>query len=667
MSRTTATLILAALVAGVATWRIAVLPDSPQSLIYSDEFHYAQQARDIAGGSFPRYNRAFAPKMPPAYAATLAPIRRLAGRDRFWWWSRVWNALLYASIAIPAYRLARVGASRGAALVASGVALATPAIVYVPVLMAENLFVPLSLWLGVLVVRSAARPTRPRLLATGAILGVVVLTKTLAAALAPAVVLAILGRRLLTWRGLADAAWVALSTACVVGAWRARTALFGPSASGPELFAYSQEIARAGSVPLARYAHWIAVHLAAPAVALTPPLAALAVGGALAGLGDARPARRALGRWTLGAIAGLVAVTGFFLANIEWMKPVAHTRYLVPLWPLLAVGAVVAVSRCRPRRIAPHAIGAAIVAATVWLAPLEAFPPQVGLFDSPAASHDAPALGADLRADWVRWLGIGLAALAPLGAFAPRALGWPLVGAAVALLVWRAHALDARVLASERALRESILPIVEWLRPHVRDTDALLHDRHRGTVGTAVCQRLEKDLWRVQPDLQWFPPLSFDAASNRFERPRPTPGGRVLFLSGLPWVRHDRALATRGDLRLYDVTDGLATLVPPGVARHGIDAEGRFGARAVITVALPRPGPVSVGLDLVHADPDATEPVRVRIRAGASGATTTLVVEPGRPASWAERVVINGPALRLRLWGPAGPRVRVRGFYATPE
>lgn len=100
------------------------------------------------------------------------------------------NAVIVSLTAIPAYLLARKLVGSGLALVAAGLSVLVPSLLYAGTLMTENAFYPLFVLVCLLLVSALERPTVTRQLVVLALIGVAYLTRAQAVSLVAAIVVA---------------------------------------------------------------------------------------------------------------------------------------------------------------------------------------------------------------------------------------------------------------------------------------------------------------------------------------------------------------------------------------------------------------------------------------------------------------------------------------------
>jgi glycosyltransferase involved in cell wall biosynthesis len=280
-------------------------------------------------------------------------------------WARVVNAFLMCSAVFPAYLLARRVVRPPTALVAAGLAVAVPPMVYVGTLMTENAFYPLFLWLALALVVALERPTARNQLLVLALCVALYLTRAQAAALVAAVLTAPLAlawiergrpRRLSPWKltyGLVVGA-VLLVVVYELARGRSVTSVFGGySVVGHTSYRFWPVL------------EWVVLHLAGLALALwVIPFAATIVVLASARHLD-RPLRvfaamtASLGVW-------LVLEVGVFASRFSER---IEERNLFYLAPLMLIALLAWIERGQPRPPRATVFGALVAVALVGAIP----------------------------------------------------------------------------------------------------------------------------------------------------------------------------------------------------------------------------------------------------------------------------------------------------------
>ncbi len=481
LGRRAATAILLGLYAALLAVHAATLPSDPQSTLFFDEYHYWQSARDIADGQWPRYNGYWAPVFPPLYGATLAPLVATLDHADVFWWARILNALLLGTTLVPLYRLARPFAGRACSIGVAAFGAVGAHYVYAQQLLSENLLIPLVAWAIYRVVRVAVRPTIPRAVTAGLLVGAAILTKTLAIALVPGALLAIVttsGRR-----GIPAAlAWtVGAALPVALYATRAAWAPGEADALTPPA-AYLEDLRRAGVRPLAEYGRWLRTSVALLVFGPGTPLLLFGVAAIVGGLRrGAHRTERAFAVVLAGALAGVLAEMTVFATQMSaldgnrWPYRWAMERYACALWPLLAIG-FVAPSARRHRSLA---IGAIVMIVLVAWAPRVFVNEHVaGLFVMNFPNtYQGPTLAG--------WLGSPLAArltlLWPLLLLVPlwRQRRWPIAVAAGATIAWAIHG-EVRAVADVQRVQagyaDTVHATTAGFDAHVRHGDVVIVD-----------------------------------------------------------------------------------------------------------------------------------------------------------------------------------------------
>ena len=135
------------------------------------------------------------------YPILIAPAFRLfSSVPQAYTAAKAIDSVLMSLAAVPAYLLARRVVRPSLALVAAGLTVAVPSLVYTGTLMTENVFYPLFLTCALLLVLVLERPTRLRIFALLALSFVAFLTRAQAVALVPAILTAPLLLPRARWR-----------------------------------------------------------------------------------------------------------------------------------------------------------------------------------------------------------------------------------------------------------------------------------------------------------------------------------------------------------------------------------------------------------------------------------------------------------------------------------
>ena len=140
----------------------------PVMWVFYDEYAYDEMAREIAAGTTPRLNQCAPCRYPPLYALVLALPAGAAGDQRFLP-ARLLNVVLYSLTVFAVYAIARRFVGPGPSLVAAAGSVLGPALVVPPLLLSENLCIPLVSFHALSVIRSFERPTYSRMAVAGAL------------------------------------------------------------------------------------------------------------------------------------------------------------------------------------------------------------------------------------------------------------------------------------------------------------------------------------------------------------------------------------------------------------------------------------------------------------------------------------------------------------------
>ena len=184
--------VLGATVAIAAIVHAALALRSLAPWIVPDELIYSEIAKSLADGGLPKVRGDVTFEWGLGYPGLLAPIWAVVDDvERAYAVAKIWNALILASTAIPAYFLARRFTSEGYALVAAALTVSIPPLLYAGTLMTEVALYPafvLAVWA---ITRAVEAPSsRTQLGALGAI-GLACIVKSLSSVLIAALVAAI--------------------------------------------------------------------------------------------------------------------------------------------------------------------------------------------------------------------------------------------------------------------------------------------------------------------------------------------------------------------------------------------------------------------------------------------------------------------------------------------
>lgn len=193
---------------------------------WGDSFLYLSRARNLARLGIPVADNLCAPDYPPLYSILLAPAYLLGSSpEASYSIALVINAVISSSLLFPCFLLHRhfTGRSEPSLLVAALVGGMSVSIGYGFSVMSENLFLPLFAWLCWLAIRYPGLRYSVSAL-TGAVAGLLILTKALAWALIPGLVILACGSLLEAapvWRRRAALCGLFLAAGCAlpVVAW----------------------------------------------------------------------------------------------------------------------------------------------------------------------------------------------------------------------------------------------------------------------------------------------------------------------------------------------------------------------------------------------------------------------------------------------------------------
>ncbi len=529
LGRGAATLCLAVGAAIAISAFLWTLPDDPYSYVFNDELLYTQQARDIAAGVAPRFNAVAAAKYPPLYSAAIAPAYAL-GADDAGWWARVINVLLAVSTIIPIYRLARLRLRRGASVAVALLSVLQPFQVYAPLLMSENLFVPLFAWLVLALVRWAERPEPRRAIAAGVVLGVCVLTKSVAILFLIAIAVAAVW----SWRsvrlGVKRTAVVAASCGAVLVAWRTHATWWPGTVPMPKVLSYVDEFTVHGLRPVAEYLFWVRATFGAVPMAMGAGAVAVAIAVIARMMRASQPSERFFATFLALATLGITLFAALWSTQVSFYTRTVHARYLVMFWPVMLVCFAFAFGRGRCSRAGLVGGAVAVLVAIVAL-PADVFQWPYGIAN--LANFPSSEL---LRAGTEHALAMRFAIGAPLVLVLGVALGSTLVqriAASLLVLVTASYLVVQCVSAVGRTYElmaiqaEFMGPSLDWLARRVPDEDEVVffedakslayHWSQRRGCGYAIAA---PDNPRVWDSSIWLFPMYRRWLPRGDERPR---------------------------------------------------------------------------------------------------------------------------------------------------
>jgi hypothetical protein len=400
--------------------------------IFADELLYSKLAQGIAAGE------GFVVRDEPVYfpaplaAIVQAPVWLLGDAASAYALAKVWNAVVMASAAFPAYWLARQLVRHSYALLAAAAAVAAPALVYHSYLLSEALAYPVFLLALATMTRALARPSPRWEAAVVAVSVLAVLTRSQFAVLPLAYLLAVpLVPRLSGERVRPALRRHARSAGALLGLAGLAFAL-GLRSGGSTLGVYAGALQL--NVPLLEVIRWSLL------TAVLLPFAAgwLVFPGAVLGLGSALARPRTRGEAALALLAAaclpLLLLQAGFIAALEAERPLE--RYTIYLAPLVFVAFFLYVERGAPRRSMYVALALALGVLAV-LVPFPSIADESFSFDSPTLSAYGVLADRLTHADAVTIFAVLPLAGSLVLAFTGlrRRVGIALAAAAIALLV----------------------------------------------------------------------------------------------------------------------------------------------------------------------------------------------------------------------------------------
>ena len=533
-------------------------------MLFHDELHYAQQARDVAVGGLPRYNRAWQPKYPPLYGAALAPVRLLAGREGFRWWLQVANVAILLSALVPAYRVARMNLGRGPAVAAAALSLLLPFQILVTWLQSEILLIPLFLWLVYAALRVFGRATFGRSLLAGGVFGLMFLTKSLVVVVLPALVLAVVWSRRSILRSLVPVLGIVVGFAGVVAPWRFRAWWIPGEANVRTVYSYMGEFSQKGVQSFQDYLYWLRAEPGCALVALGTPVLTLGLAAMFSWLWDRDPRRRGLACFLLLSSVATSLLVSLWVAQVAYFAPKYQERYFLFLWPSFVLLFLFQIVRPDAGRRA-LALAVAVCGLLLVVMPDAFFDPAsryINLIEFPSSQQIF-----SLAALFDGPVGIRLVLAAPLLLL----LGWPRrkvwAGAVLVILVVFYQGRGVlmayqNTLESHREVDAMARPLLEWLNPHVAPGDTVIMHRIPNENDYRVAQHFEIDLNRVDDYLRpdWQSMLALDMNAGRYDVEGVPPTGRIYLLTTAPGGPAASTEWRFGSYRLIDFTGGFPSL-----------------------------------------------------------------------------------------------------------
>ena len=383
--------------------------------VFGDELIHWDASRSLAAGDGLRVRDA-GYGFGPVYPALLAPVHRLAPDDlTAYEWARLWNAVLFALAAIPAYLLARRLLPPGWSVACAALAVLVPSALYTGFVMTEGAAYAACTLALYAFARCLEHPTVTAQLGALAALGLAAGVRFQLATLGLAFVAALVLRRLgsrgptLPSRGEILGLWPLLA---ILGA--GALALGVRAAVGNPLAGYGDLWRSYDLVEVARWT-WRGLAGLGLYLALVPLVVVPATLAALwrAGRGGDRAAASFLSLFACVNVVLLLVVGAF--TSTEFGVGFLHDRYLfyvVPLW--IVATAVWAERRIRLRPVA-LLVGALLVLAPLATLPTYLLNPDGGRrFDAIAAGLPSQVAVHAGRPEPERWwlVAAGLLAIA---------------------------------------------------------------------------------------------------------------------------------------------------------------------------------------------------------------------------------------------------------------
>jgi len=480
-----------------------------------DEYFYDRMAVEIAGTEHTSMIGGASSRYPPLYSAILAGTARFFGDDRFGPGPFL-NVLLLTTTLFGAYGIARRFSRRSGALLAGTAAVLGPSLVFPPVFLSENLFIPLFVFYVLAVVRLLEAPGFARAAWAGGVGAALVGTKLLAAAPLGVTVLFLLVqlplpplRRIL----------VVTLHGCVL------LVLTLPLLIHVLLPSAILTLEDAGSTPspaIGRFLSAVGNHLLAPVYGTGPFFIALAAALAWFLLRQGKDAERRQVLLLLLVTVSTIAASAVWIAIARPMELRIEERYQLAVYPMILVLAAGGVEHVPPRwRLCFAAFALLLVSVPTfqtdpgrlagWLylnpspIPVQLWAGALGIFAAKVlfvAVHVVLAfmfVVAD-RAPWrhVVWIG---------------AMGIGLY----TLWIVNVPVREARSTFVE-ARGKDLLKVERLLEGRIRDGDLVLFaGRIPGTVDFAFASKCKLPYWSL-PDLndQSWNPAAFDNKTGRF-------------------------------------------------------------------------------------------------------------------------------------------------------
>ena len=351
---------LLAIVVVSADIRIALARGIAAPFIMVDEVIWAELARGFADKGEPLvrgvrdtgYGVVYPLVISPAYALFHSLPMAYAA-------VKIMNSVLMSLAAIPAYFLARRVVDQWLSLLAAVLAIAVPSLAYTGTVMTENLFYPLFLVVALVLILVLERPTWRRVALLAVLLLVSYETRTQAAAMVPAALIAPLVLAVFARRGVRDtfSRYRALYSAFLVLGVLALAIQFATGRSLRALLGAYAPVGNTGRYDASSALHYLVWHVEELALyLLVVPVAATVVL-----LGRARSLSPSVQRY-LAVLVSLsvcfVPVVAVFASRFSGRVEERNLFYLAPLFAIALV-AWVEVGAPRPPVLAPAAVGVA--------------------------------------------------------------------------------------------------------------------------------------------------------------------------------------------------------------------------------------------------------------------------------------------------------------------
>jgi hypothetical protein len=606
-SAAAAAVVLAALATRVGDWAIM-----------TDELLYQRLAISIGETGLPRLRGDFVAVYALLYPFVLSPVFAIVDMPDAVVVAHGWNAVLFASSAIPAYLLARtIGLSQAARLLAAVVAVVVPWSVTAGFLMTESAAYPASLWAGYLILRAALRPGDGTYALAVLGIGLATLARPQLIVFAVALLAAALTVELRERRGLV--------VHRVLGGAVAFTLLMlvllaATGSLGSALGSYAPTIEE-GALVSGGALRSAAVHLDVLAIAIGLVPLLLGGGWALEAL-VRRPPRielHAFAAFVVTSVGLLALQVGSFVERFALGVDVKD-RYLFYVAPLLFVATAAALEDPRPRLVGLLAVTSGFVLTVGW----EQFEPVFGVnLDSPAAAtHEwlTRVLG-----DPATWLAVAGGLVAVVLVIALRALPRQPVAYAVLGAITLFCALETtytwdRLLASSgpsaRPLKHPPPDALSWVDANAPD-DAVV-----GMLPYSVGQEWyasaiawwDVEFWNARVQRGFLVGNRFTYAPAPFAHPRlsvdyETGEVRGSLTPYLVRTRLDARFAPAGEVVAGGPDYELLRVASPARAAwvtRGLDADGWTRPTRAATLRVYGQGEVNVAVSLNA--PGVTEP-----------------------------------------------------------